>query len=171
MKLEDFQIGKTFYGLAGFLWLCTDKGTRTVSAIRIDEKLDPLWYAGPPYMVEEVVFNEDDIKSCYTSERDMLKERLSEINNSSHPNFRSEDIVKMIRDRNFDYPRDRILKKDRVDSSGNILHPYSAYLKGDIWIIKCFEIFDRTYSEIPENDFINLKIATEIDLFNKKNKL
>ena len=64
----------------------------------------------------------------------------------------------------------QLTKKEPPSFNYGEYQPYSAYLKGDIWIIKCFEIFDRTYSEIPENDFINLKIATEIDLFNKKNK-
>lgn len=33
MKLSEFTIGKTFFASLGYEWLCTDKGTRTITAI------------------------------------------------------------------------------------------------------------------------------------------
>ena len=42
------------------LWLVTDVGTRVVVAIAVKEG----WLAGPPYAVQETVFDEDDFAAC-----------------------------------------------------------------------------------------------------------
>lgn len=66
MKLQDFEIGKTF-GMAGTrdTWLCTDKGSRVVVAINLSQHVnDPRDFAGPPYSVAEHVFDEYDIGGC-----------------------------------------------------------------------------------------------------------
>jgi hypothetical protein len=63
MKHSDFKIGLEFLTAAG-RWRCTDVGTRTVAAIRLDLDHDPGWYAGPPYAVVERVFDEDGIEDC-----------------------------------------------------------------------------------------------------------
>lgn len=46
-------------------WIVTDIGTRTLSAIKLDEKAkaDPSWIEGPPYALAEVCFDEEDIKA------------------------------------------------------------------------------------------------------------
>ena len=36
MKITDFKIGSKFFGPANFEWLCTDIGTRTITAIFLD---------------------------------------------------------------------------------------------------------------------------------------
>ncbi len=64
------------------LWRVTDIGTRTVIVIRVDEvavkssnkvndrKLNKVraesegWFNGPPYAVQEFVFDEDDFEAC-----------------------------------------------------------------------------------------------------------
>lgn len=78
MKLDEFQIGKQF-SCGDRTWICTDKGTRTVIAICISPRsrkndwlrgvdvFDPSWFAGPPYAVEEHVFDEYDQKVCESS--------------------------------------------------------------------------------------------------------
>ena len=65
----------------GRLWRCTDIGTRTIVAIRIDrvevggspalgrtlsgaEAEVEGWFRGPPYAGAESVFDEDDIEGC-----------------------------------------------------------------------------------------------------------
>jgi hypothetical protein len=65
----------------GGLWRCTDIGTRTIVAIRIDlvevggsppprrtlsraEAEAEGWLNGPPYAVAESVFDENDIEGC-----------------------------------------------------------------------------------------------------------
>jgi hypothetical protein len=81
MQHSDFTIGGTFW-CGGRQWRCTDIGTRTVVAIRIDSvdvdsaSLDPRrslnhaqadaegWFNGPPYAVAEIVFDEDDLPAC-----------------------------------------------------------------------------------------------------------
>jgi hypothetical protein len=63
MKHSDFKIGSEFLTATG-RWRCTDVGSRTVMAIRLDLDHDPAWYNGPPYAVVEQVFDEDGIEGC-----------------------------------------------------------------------------------------------------------
>ncbi|HME32931.1 MAG TPA: hypothetical protein VKG65_09290 [Terriglobales bacterium] len=84
MKHEEFRIGDEFRCGDGE-WRCTDIGRRTIVAIRLDSvmvggtspelhrTLDRAaaeaegWFYGPPYAVEEHVFDEDGIKGCRLS--------------------------------------------------------------------------------------------------------
>jgi hypothetical protein len=77
MKHSEFAVGRAFTTGHG-LWRCTDVGTRTVVAIRIDSaevvsvlggrethsvvdpRRDPSWLNGPPYALAETVFDEYD---------------------------------------------------------------------------------------------------------------
>jgi hypothetical protein len=63
MEHSDFKIGTEFLTATG-RWRCTDVGTRTIAAIRLDLDHDPRWYNGPPYAVAEHVFDEDGIAGC-----------------------------------------------------------------------------------------------------------
>lgn len=80
MRHAEFKIGGTFR-CGGQLWRCTDIGTRTIVAIRIDrvavggspaahrtlsgaEAEAEGWFKGPPYAVAESVFDENDIEGC-----------------------------------------------------------------------------------------------------------
>jgi hypothetical protein len=63
MKHSDFKIGTEFLTETG-RWRCTDVGSRTIAAIRLDLDHDPFWYSGPPYPVAECVFDEDGIEGC-----------------------------------------------------------------------------------------------------------
>lgn len=81
MNHGDFIIGRTFW-CDGRIWRCTDIGTRTIIAIRIDsvvvasnvpdlrrtlsrsEAEAEDWFNGPPYAVLERVFDENGIKAC-----------------------------------------------------------------------------------------------------------
>jgi hypothetical protein len=45
-------------------WRCTDVGTRTIAATRLNHDGDPPWYNGPPYAIVEHVFDEDGIEDC-----------------------------------------------------------------------------------------------------------
>jgi hypothetical protein len=63
MKHSDFKIGMEFMTGVG-RWRCTDIGSRTIVAIRLDLDHDPRWYDGPPYAVVESVFDEDGIEDC-----------------------------------------------------------------------------------------------------------
>jgi hypothetical protein len=86
VKHSEFTIGETFW-CGERQWRCTDLGTRTVIAIRIDsvevESTDPEqrqtldfaeaeregWFNGPPYAVAESVFDEDDLEGCTVTRR------------------------------------------------------------------------------------------------------
>lgn len=57
--LADFKIGTEFTTKTG-RWRCTDVGSRTVIAIKLDHPEDETWYNGPPYVAEHV-FDEYDM--------------------------------------------------------------------------------------------------------------
>lgn len=78
--LREVEIGDHFRS-GGGAFRCTDKGSRTIAAIRVDEvtvassggetrvlSYDEAsrdgWFNGPPYAVAEVVFDEDDLEGC-----------------------------------------------------------------------------------------------------------
>ena len=90
MELSDFAIGETFWTHAG-AFRCTDIGTRVVVAVKLGpreigraEKVDgelritkridddPSWLNGPPYAVEEVVFDENELPGCFRIEAELL---------------------------------------------------------------------------------------------------
>ena len=90
MELSDFVIGDTFCTHHG-AFLCTDIGTRVVMAVklgsreiaraesvdgelRITKRIDdnPSWLNGPPYAVEEVVFDENELLGCFRTEAELL---------------------------------------------------------------------------------------------------
>jgi hypothetical protein len=90
MELSDFVIGETFWTHGG-AFRCTDIGTRVVTAVklgpreiataengngevRITKRIedDPDWLNGPPYAVEELVFDENDLVTCFRSEAEPL---------------------------------------------------------------------------------------------------
>ena len=62
MDLSQFKIGETFW-MSGSQWRCTDIGTRTVCAIKLDDR-DPEWFRGPPYAVVEHCLDENDLEAC-----------------------------------------------------------------------------------------------------------
>ncbi len=68
MRHSDFRIGREFMTATG-RGRCTDVGTRTIAAIRLDMDHDPRWYNGPPYAVVESVFDEYDIEGCESAPR------------------------------------------------------------------------------------------------------
>ncbi len=63
MDHSDFKIDMTFW-MSGAQWRCTDVGTRTVCAIKIDDREDQSWFFGPPYAVDERCLDENDIEAC-----------------------------------------------------------------------------------------------------------
>lgn len=63
MKHSEFKIGSYFSTNRGRVgWLCTDIGTRTVIAILCTDDKD--WMKGPPYAMNETVFDEYDLEDC-----------------------------------------------------------------------------------------------------------
>ncbi len=62
MKHSEFRIGMEFM-MGEARWRCTDIGTRTIAAIKLDAP-DDSWYNGPPYAVAEMVIDEYDFDAC-----------------------------------------------------------------------------------------------------------
>jgi hypothetical protein len=92
MKLSDFVIGETFWTHGGE-FRCTDVGTRVVVAVklgpreivtasnadgelRIMKGIDDAgsWLDGPPYAVEELVFDSYDLPGCFRTEAELLED-------------------------------------------------------------------------------------------------
>ena len=90
MELSDFVIGETFWTHHG-AFRCTNIGTRVVVAVKLGPRAvsraesedgelritnriddDPSWLNGPPYAVEEVVFDENELVGCFRSEAELL---------------------------------------------------------------------------------------------------
>jgi len=65
MDHEDFKLGQYFM-CGDSQWLCTDVGSRVITAIKLTNTvlLDPSWLDGPPYLLEEIVFDEYDMPGC-----------------------------------------------------------------------------------------------------------
>ena len=97
MELSDFAIGETFWTHAG-AFRCTDIGTRVVVAVKlgprevsraesVDGELritkriddDPSWLNGPPYAVEELVFDENELLGCFRTEAELLGDGEDEL--------------------------------------------------------------------------------------------
>lgn len=165
MKPADFHIGLEFF-CGPFRYRCTDIGSRTVAAIRLVED-DPIWYAGPPYMVREVVLDEIDLQDAFLSDEASIEARLQSVRSAEHPGYAHGDVCRMMAEKLADepYPRGRrLLEFDRVRADGEILHPYAARREGDegaaAWIIRVFLPFTKEWQEIPECEFIRLPLST-----------
>ncbi len=63
MQHSEFRIGAVFR-CGDKRWRCTDVGSRVIVAICLDHDDDPSWYNGPPYALDESVFDEDDQQGC-----------------------------------------------------------------------------------------------------------
>ncbi|MGH8085303.1 MAG: hypothetical protein ACREPV_08490 [Lysobacter sp.] len=172
MKHADFAIGIEFETCTGQRWRCTDVGQRTVLAIELRPDLDEAWFHGLPYPVPEVVFDEHDIASAFRSHEEAIRDRLAEANNGLHPGYPNEAVTVMREARYPDdsrrYPHPRLLRIDRVDAAGEILHPYAAEPTCDGWRILLYAPFTEVFSALPETDFVRLPPATSKDFEARK---
>lgn len=168
MKLADFAIGTRFETATGQLWRCTDVGQRTIVAIEWKPDLDPAWYQGPPYTVAEVVFDEPDIATAFLSGENAIEDALAHADQDPHPGYPHQAVDTMLRTHLLDearaYPRPRLLRIDRIDATGELLHPYAAQPISCGWLILLYAPFTDTFSALPEQDFVRLKPATRRDL-------
>lgn len=170
MQIRDFRVGLEF--LCGPFWYrCTDIGSRTVAAIRLVEG-DPVWYDGPPYMLQEVVLDELDLEDAWCSEEDAIRASIREADTSGHLGFPHEVVCRMT-DEALDTewvggrrypPGRRLLHHDRVRPDGEILHPYAARPADDreepAWIIRLYLPFTQEWMEMGEMDFLALPLST-----------
>lgn len=175
MQHSDFYIGLEFFAGPGFVWRCTDVGKRTITAIMIEEELDASWYNGPPYAVAEVVFDEYEIPSCYRAEEEGIEYAIYESNNSGHPGFPGEVVFKMMEiEHDYEvkekYPNKPLLRLNRLREDGELLHSYAARKSGNNWLVCLYLPFTQEFIELPELDFLRLKIATAVDIKRRAKK-
>jgi hypothetical protein len=165
MKPTDFHIGLEFLGRAGYRFRCTDVGSRTILAIRLDPDDDPNWHQGPPYIAKEMVFDEVALEACYLTHDDALRAALHAADTSGHPGYPGDVAFDMLAARVEDhYPHKGVLRFDRREPDGEILHPYAGRKEDEAWIVKLYLPFRKEYSEMPERDFIALPVATADDI-------
>jgi hypothetical protein len=167
MKLSDFHIGLEFFAGAGFRWRCTDTGSRTVLAIRLTGRT-PEWLAGPPYIVDEVVFDEHAIKRCYLTQEDAILAAKHAHELSGHPGYSSEAVGVMLEaefgEETGEYPNPKVFRFDRCRADGEILHPYAAKRDGQDWKVLVHLPFLDVLEEIPEGQFIAFPLASKEDV-------
>jgi hypothetical protein len=168
MKLSDFDIGTEFQTSTWQHWRCTDVGRRTILAIELDPDLDEAWLAGPPFVVREAVFDEIEMERAFRSTDEAISQSLKALDDETHPGIPAEAARLMIgaelESASRKYPRRRLLLIDRVDNSGEIMHPYAAEEGPDGWIIRVYLLFPQTFIALQERDFIRLRAATEQDM-------
>lgn len=174
MKLGDFEIGMEFRTNTGQHWRCTDIGRRTILAIEIDPDLDEAWLAGPPYGVPEVVFDEIEIERAYRSTEEAILSRVKSVDDDPHPGFPNEVIAIILKAEiesvSRRYPHRRLFRFDRVDATGEILHPFDAEPVAGGWHIRVYLPFAEEFHSLPEADFSRLRPATETDLRQRTRK-
>ena len=61
-------------------------------------------------------------------------------------------------------PAEERMLIDRIDATGELLHPYAAQPISCGWLILLYAPFTDTFSALPEQDFVRLKPATRRDL-------
>lgn len=161
MKHTNFTIGMIFYTCTGQRWCCTDVGQRTILAIELKPDLDENWFKGPPYAVTEIPFDEYDIRGAYRDEEEAIHDSIEEADNSNHPGFPHEVVLVMMKaSYSADtraYPREGLLRIERVDGAGNILHPYAVEREEDGWHVLIFRPLLGDFQRMAEGDFILLK--------------
>lgn len=160
MRLADFYIGLEFV-CGPFWWRCTDVGTRTIAAIRLAED-DPVWYQGPPYMVDEVVFDEVALVGAHRTELEAVEASVHEADTSGHPGIPREVVSRMLRAKGESarYPRSRVLKFNRVRGDGEVLHPFAAHRQGSLWFIQVYLPFTGEWTQLGEREFCALSLST-----------
>jgi hypothetical protein len=163
-KHADFRIGSEFLAVAGFRWRCTDIGTRTIVAIRVDHGNSD-WYQGPPYVAKEVVFDEAEMLECHRTIEEAIEAAVHEDETSGHPGYPAEVVSRMMEACSATrYPNDGVLRFDRCRPDGEILHAYAGRKEGNRWVLELYLPFCETFETMTEDAFIALPRATATDV-------
>lgn len=126
---------------------------------------DPHWYEGPPYIVKEEVFDEEDIARCHLAVEESIRAAVHAAHTSAHPGFPHEVVTRMMEIRYaHPYPHEGVLRFDRKRPDGEVLHPFAGRKEADSWVVEVYLPFRGTYETMAERDFISLPRATPDDL-------
>lgn len=162
MKLSDFTIGKPFHYGAG-IHMCTDIGTRIVTAVYLEEDMDKDMLKGPPYLLNEIVLDEMDQKKCFTD----IATRLKESSESNHPGFSGPAVVVMLQEASGEdhhtYPYQKMYGRARISPKGEFLHPYTARRNNGSWIVYCYDLLKKTHMDIDHKELIRMPLAKDED--------
>lgn len=166
MKHSDFSIGTRFLTAVG-VWICTDVGTRTIAAIRVpDDTEEELmgasvnqWLQGPPYVLEERLFNEKEMAAAYRDWTHAIVDGLK----SRHPGFLSEDAQRVMSGRRVLRHHKALFDNERLRGD-ELLHPYDLKGEGSATEIQVLEVFTRTWTSLPVSEFLALPIPTDDDV-------
>jgi hypothetical protein len=124
------------------------------------------WLAGPPCIVDEVVFDEREMERCYLTQEDAILATKHAHESSGHPGYSSEALGIMTEaefgEETGKYPHSRVFRFDRRRADGEILHPYAARRDGQDWAVLVHLPFLSTFEDVPEADFITMPIASLI---------
>lgn len=165
MNHSDFKIGLEFMSVGGFPYRCTDVGRRTIAAIALTEG-GQAWFEGPPYAVNEKVFDELDIANCALNAEGAIRAAIAESETGLHPSYPNEAIKTFMEARSspdyIAYPNKPLLRLTKV-LGGDIYKAYGVRKDGGFWILQCFCLFDDEFIEIPERLFLESPIATDDD--------
>lgn len=173
MKVADCTIGLEFYTPEGRTWRCTDVGTRTVAAIELRKGQHESWLQGPPYLAEEVLFDEGALRSAYTSIASALVEDEDDSDNR-HPGYPHEHVSAMMRERVQSLRQyQRVLRIDRI-AGDDLLHPYcvkpsaqadaASIPTGGELVVLFYRVFAQTFGDLPLDVFIGFPAATPRDI-------
>jgi len=163
VKHSDFRVGLEFVGSDVRRWLCADVGTRTILGVSLDNK-NPDWYQGPPYIVEEVVFDEAEIVHCHLAVEEAIAAAALDKETGGNRAYPAEAIERMTKARSVHpYSHDGTLRFDRRRSDGEILHPYAGRRRAGTWMIDVYLPFQDSYEVMKEEEFIALPRATAQD--------
>lgn len=173
MNHSEFRVGVEFLARAGHRWRCTDVGQRTIVAIRLTGRSHAL-LEGPPYMAEEIVFDEHEIQHCHLTEEDAIRGAGDEHQSSGHPGYPGDAVWTMIEASGSEearaYPNPGLLRFDRLRVDGEILHPFAARKDERGWLIRLYLPFAATYGEMPEEEFVALPIASKRDVLTRSGR-
>lgn len=168
MKISDFYIGLEFQNSAQS-FRCTDVGARTISAIALD-KDDERWYVGPPYMVEERLFNEKDVKYLYLSAEHAILQSVGELD-EINLTYSYAAVKTMMRAKYNplmeDYRNKPLLRIDKC-IDGVIHHPYAAELVDGSWQVLSYLPYLERFASTPEAEFRDAPMAQHQDYLDGK---
>ena len=176
MQHSDFKVGVDFYTAIG-LWRCTDIGQRTITAVRWPEDVEipsgtraQDWLKGPPYPLEEVVFDEKEMALAYRTMQEAVERSLQ----SAHPGFSGDDARKMMGSKQKRFERrlsggatpainplmESLCRYERV-VNGQVLHAYD-WDEGGL-VVHALDVYERTWEKVPLADFLAAPVAREED--------
>lgn len=159
MEMGEFDIGAPFFTNTG-AWVCTDKGTRTIVAIKVDEH-DMSWLSGPPYFVAETVFDEHDIEGCWLDDAQAWESKAKEVNIETESPVPVEIALEAVHisqsEETAAYPYQRLLRWPR-SREGKALYPVGARRKEGAWHI-VVRSQGNEIIEVPEGLFRALPIV------------